>query len=88
MVSSHTSRGRPNGNGAKTHPGCGGVEGVAGKLVVTLVKSQIGYPRDQRETVRSLGLKRIRARVALQDTPAIRGMLHKVRHLVRVEPEE
>ena len=61
---------------------------MAGKLVITLVRSQIGYPRDQRATVRSLGLKRIRETVELVDTPAIRGMVHKVRHLVRIESGE
>lgn len=54
-------------------------------LTVTLVKSVIGYPRDQRATVRSLGLRRLRQQVALPDTPVNRGMLGKVRHLVRIE---
>lgn len=58
---------------------------MAEKLVVTLVKSQIGRPQDQRDTVRTLGLKRIRQSVEVTDSPAVRGMLHKVRHLVRVE---
>ena len=58
---------------------------MAEKLVVTLLRSQIGYPRDQRDTVRSLGLRHIREQVEVTDTPAVRGMLHKVRHLIRVE---
>ncbi|MSQ23211.1 MAG: 50S ribosomal protein L30 [Chloroflexi bacterium] len=61
---------------------------MADKLWVTLVRSQIGRPEDQRATVRSLGLRRIRHRVEVPDTPAVRGMLHKVRHLVVVETED
>ncbi|HEV2473230.1 MAG TPA: 50S ribosomal protein L30 [Chthonomonadales bacterium] len=58
------------------------------KLKITLRKSPIGYERTQKETVRSLGLKRLRHTVEQVDTPAIRGMLHKVRHLVEVEAQE
>jgi len=56
-------------------------------LHVELVRSLIGHPQDQRATVRSLGLHRIRQRVDVPNTPSVRGMLHKVRHLVRVEEE-
>jgi large subunit ribosomal protein L30 len=56
------------------------------QLRVTLTRSGIGHPRDQKDTVRSLGLRRIRQSVVLPDTPSIRGMLHKVRHLIVVEP--
>ena len=52
-----------------------------------MVKSEIGHTQDQRATVRSLGLHRIRQEVVLADSPAIRGMLHKVRHLVQVLDE-
>ncbi|MBI3080086.1 MAG: 50S ribosomal protein L30 [candidate division NC10 bacterium] len=45
----------------------------------------IGHPRDQRVVVRALGLRRIRQTVTRQDTPVLRGMLARVRHLVRVE---
>jgi large subunit ribosomal protein L30 len=55
------------------------------KLRVTLVKSIINTTRDQRATTRSLGLRRIRQQVELPDTPVVRGMLHKVRHLIKVE---
>ncbi|MBI4213837.1 MAG: 50S ribosomal protein L30 [Chloroflexi bacterium] len=55
------------------------------KLIVTLIRSQIGYPLDQRATVKSLGLRRIRETVEIPDNEALRGMLHKIRHLVRVE---
>lgn len=55
------------------------------KLRITLVKSPIGYSSDQRETVTRLGLGRMWRTVERPDNPAVRGMLHKVRHLVRVE---
>jgi large subunit ribosomal protein L30 len=58
---------------------------AAGKLKVTYVRSQIGYDRRQRATLRGLGLRRIRQTVELEDTPAVRGMLTAVSHLVRVE---
>ena len=54
-------------------------------LKVTLVKSPIGFNRNQGLVVQSLGLRRIRHTVMLADTPETRGMLHKVRHLVTVE---
>jgi len=59
-----------------------------GKLSVTLERSSIGHPRDQKDTVRSLGLRRMHQTVIITDNESIRGMLHKVRHLVRVEPTE
>jgi large subunit ribosomal protein L30 len=52
---------------------------------VTLVKSPIGFNSRQGDVVRSLGLRRIRHTVELPDTPATRGMIHKVQHLVAVE---
>ncbi|MBW2233883.1 MAG: 50S ribosomal protein L30 [Deltaproteobacteria bacterium] len=57
----------------------------AGRIKVTLVRSPIGYDRRQRRTLAGLGLRRIRQTVELQDQPAIRGMIDKVRHLVVVE---
>lgn len=54
-------------------------------LTVRLVKSPIGYPQDQRATVRSLGLRRMNSEVQLADSDSVRGMLKKVRHLVRVQ---
>jgi large subunit ribosomal protein L30 len=59
--------------------------GEAGRIKVTLVRSPIGYDRRQRKTLKGLGLRRIRQTVELQDQPAIRGMIDKVRHLVVVE---
>ncbi len=55
------------------------------RLKVTLVRSEIGYDRSQRATLRGLGLRRIRQTVELPDQPSVRGMIFKVRHLVRVE---
>jgi large subunit ribosomal protein L30 len=54
-------------------------------LKVTQVKSTIGFNRNQADVVRSLGLRRIRHTVEVPDTPEMRGMIHKVRHLVTVE---
>jgi large subunit ribosomal protein L30 len=54
-------------------------------LKVTQIKSVIGSKRDLKRTVRALGLKRIRDSRVHEDSPQIRGMVHKVRHLVRVE---
>lgn len=56
-------------------------------IKIEQVKSPIGYPRVQREVLRSLGLRRIRHVVERQDTPAVRGMVHKIRHLVRIVEE-
>lgn len=56
-----------------------------GTVKVTLLKSPIGFPYKQGDVLRSLGLRRIRHSVELKDTPEIRGMIHKVRHLVSVE---
>lgn len=55
------------------------------KLRITYTKSSIGYSRDQKATVRSLGLRKLNSTVVQEDTPPIRGMIFKVRHLVRVE---
>lgn len=59
---------------------------TAGKsLRVTLVKSPIGYTKDQKATVRALGLRRMNQTIEHTDSPAIRGMINKVIHLVRIE---
>jgi large subunit ribosomal protein L30 len=55
------------------------------KLVVTQVRSSIGAHANQKATLRSLGLRKIRQSVERDDTPQIRGMIHTVRHLVTVE---
>ena len=54
-------------------------------LRVTQVKSVIGTLENHKRTIRALGLKRIRDEKVHADTPQIRGMIHRVRHLVRVE---
>jgi large subunit ribosomal protein L30 len=56
-----------------------------GTIKVTLIRSTIGRPKDQETTVRSLRLRRLHQTVEHPDTPAIRGMINKVSHLVRVE---
>lgn len=55
------------------------------KLRITWMKSGIGYARDQRRTLKALGFHRLRQTVEHEDSLAIRGMINKVRHLVRVE---
>ena len=57
-----------------------------GKTIkVTLVRSPIGYPEPQKATVRALGLRRLHQTVEHQDSPAVRGMLVKIVHMIRVE---
>ena len=55
------------------------------QVKVTLTKSLIGRPADQHATVKALGLKKTNSQVVKEVTPQIEGMLHKVRHLVKVE---
>ena len=55
---------------------------------VTLVKSPIGYSPKQRATVDALGLRKMQASRVVKLTPQVRGMINKVRHLVRVEDVE
>lgn len=55
------------------------------QIKITLTRSLIGYPQDQRATVRALGLRKINSNVVKEDTQTIRGMIHKVNHLVKVE---
>jgi large subunit ribosomal protein L30 len=57
-------------------------------LRITLVRSPIGYEKSQKDTVRSLGLRKMHASVTQQDTPVIRGMINKVSHLLKVEEVE
>jgi large subunit ribosomal protein L30 len=60
---------------------------MANKLQVTLTRSVIGRPQDQRETVKALGLRKVNQTVEQQDNPAIRGMINKVAHLVTVKEQ-
>ncbi|MFQ5827341.1 MAG: 50S ribosomal protein L30 [Dehalococcoidia bacterium] len=57
------------------------------RLRITWIKSAIGYGRDQRRTIRALGFHRLQETVEHEDSASIRGMIIKVRHLVRVEEE-
>lgn len=54
-------------------------------LRVTWVKSDIGFPKDQKATVKALGLRRLHQTVEHKDNPALRGMLNKVIHLLKIE---
>lgn len=58
---------------------------MAGTLKITLVRSTIGQKPKSRATVQSLGLRRIRHSVERPDSPAVRGMIERVSHLVEVE---
>ena len=58
------------------------------RIKVTQVKSYIGSKQNHRDTLRSLGLKRLNDVVVKEDRPEIRGMVHTVRHLVTVEEVE
>jgi large subunit ribosomal protein L30 len=55
------------------------------RVKITLVKSSIGFNKEQFRVVQGMGLRRLGHTVELVDSPATRGMIHKVRHLVEVE---
>ncbi|TET88380.1 MAG: 50S ribosomal protein L30 [Dehalococcoidia bacterium] len=55
------------------------------KLYITWVKSDIGYAKDQKMTLRALGLHRLHQSIKHEDSPSVRGMIAKVKHLVEVE---
>ncbi|MDQ0256023.1 large subunit ribosomal protein L30 [Evansella vedderi] len=61
---------------------------MAKKLEITLKRSLIGRPEDQRVTVKTLGLRKVNHTVVQEDNPAIRGMVTKVSHLVSVKEVE
>jgi large subunit ribosomal protein L30 len=72
-------------NMAKTAKKSQGDKGTTGKrLKITLLRSPIGFNKTQAATVEGMGLRRLNHSVELVDTPATRGMIHKVRHLVAV----
>ena len=56
-----------------------------GKLKITYLRSVIGRPDKQRRIIQALGLRKLNQTVEHQDNPAIRGMIQKVKHLVRME---
>lgn len=62
--------------------------GSKGRLRVTWVKSGIGYDKTQKGTIRALGFRRLGQTLVHEDTPAVRGMLEKISHLVEVEEIE
>ena len=53
-------------------------------IKIQQIKSQIGAPKDQKETLRALGLRKISQVIEVEDTPSCRGMIRKVHHLVSV----
>ena len=55
------------------------------KINITWIKSGIGYSKDQRRTLKALGFRRLNQSVTHDDSSSIRGMVNKVRHLVKVE---
>jgi large subunit ribosomal protein L30 len=57
-------------------------------LKIQQIRSGIGFPRGQREVLKSLGLRRIRHTVERQDSPAVRGAVAKISHLVRIVPAD
>ena len=61
---------------------------MAKRLRITWVKSAIGYSQRQKDTIKALGLRRLRDRVEREDSPSLRGMMQKVSHLVKVEEIE
>jgi large subunit ribosomal protein L30 len=73
-----TETGKPTGKAAARK------EGRKDKLTITLVKSGICTPKDQKATLTGLGFGRLGGRVVREDTPAVRGMIRKVRHLLEV----
>ena len=58
---------------------------MSGKIKVTLVKSMIGRPEKHRRVLRGMGLTKLNRTVELENTPAIKGMIHTVSHLVKTE---
>jgi large subunit ribosomal protein L30 len=58
------------------------------RLRVTLIKSGIGYAQNQKQTLKALGLNRLNKTTVHNDSAAVRGMIDKVRHLVKVEAEK
>jgi large subunit ribosomal protein L30 len=79
-----TSARAAQGAGAPASERRGAGVGAPRQIKVTLVRSTIGFDRKQAAVVESMGLRRLNHTVELSDTPSIRGMIHKVRHLVTV----
>lgn len=60
---------------------------MANKIQITLVRSPIGYTKRQKETVRALGLTKMHQTIEKEDTPAVRGMINKVSHLLEINEQ-
>ncbi len=58
---------------------------MSGQIKVTQIKSGIGFPQKQRENLKGLGLRKMHHSRILEDTPAVRGMIKKINHLVNFE---
>lgn len=58
---------------------------MAKEIIVTQIKSSIGKPKDQKATLEALGCRKLHQSVVKTETPQIKGMINKVRHLVKVE---
>jgi large subunit ribosomal protein L30 len=58
---------------------------MATRLQIKYVRSAIGYDKSQKATIKALGLHRLGDEVEQEDTPVVRGMIHKVAHLLQVE---
>ena len=58
---------------------------ATGELRIKLVRSVIGYPKNQREVVKGLGLRKLNSEVLRKDSPEIRGMINKIPHMLKVE---
>ncbi len=76
----------PGKTSAQTRRPAAVQEGVGAKLRVRQVRSGIGRPAVHRRTLTALGLRHHQDVILVNDTPAIRGMLYQVRHLVEVSP--
>lgn len=61
---------------------------MADTLKLTYFRSAVGRSQDQKDTIRSLGFRRLNQTVEQPDNPSVRGMVYKVRHLVRIENED
>jgi len=59
-----------------------------GELRIKLVRSLIGYPKNQREVAKGLGLRKLQSEVIRKNSPEIWGMIHKIPHLLKVEVME
>ena len=73
---------------AKRSPQRAGKAEVGRTIKVTLVRSLIGTPRDQRETAKGLGLRKPQSSAVLKETPAVRGMINKIGYALKVETVE